>query len=343
MISARFVKHCLHFIKPAKTSRDTLLTKDSFYLILFDTQTGATGIGECSTIPGLSPDNPALYETVLHDLCTSELKTDLTHFPSINFGHETALADLKNGGRKILFDNDFSNGRKAIPINGLIWMASPDDMKMQIKHKIEAGFNCIKIKIGTIDFKDEFAFLKKLRNEYPANEISLRLDANGAYNFSSVLEILNHLAELDVHSIEQPIKAGNWDDMAFVCEKSPVPIALDEELIGISNPTRKQMLIETLKPSYLILKPSLLGGFASCHEWISLANTTNTGWWITSALESNIGLNAIAQWTANFDIRIPQGLGTGSLYSNNISSPLEINKGHLFYRQDGEWGKLAGR
>jgi L-alanine-DL-glutamate epimerase-like enolase superfamily enzyme len=213
-------------------------------------------------------------------------------------------------------------------------------MKMQIKQKIDAGFNCIKIKIGTLDFKDEFEFLKKIRKEYPANEITIRLDANGAYEIPVALEILKKLSELDIHSIEQPVKAGNWDSMADLCEKSPVPIALDEELIRISNFDRKQMLVSSIKPAYLVLKPSLLGGFASCKEWISIADATNTGWWITSALESNIGLNAIAQWTANFDIKMPQGLGTGSLYSNNIDSPLEIRKGELFYKVDGVWEDL---
>lgn len=340
MISARFIKHCLQFIKPAQTSRDTLLTKDTFYLILFDTKSGATGIGECSAIHGLSLDNPALYETVLHDLCTSGLETDLANFPSIRFGLETALADLKNGGKKILFDNDFTNGQKSIPINGLIWIASREDMKMQLKQKIEAGFNCIKVKIGIADFKDEFEFLKNIRKEYPANDVTLRLDANGAYETNAVLEKLKKLSELNIHSIEQPIKAGHWDEMASICEKSPIPIALDEELVRISNFYQKQMLVSTLKPAYLVLKPSLLGGFASCKEWITLANASNIGWWITSALESNIGLNAIAQWTANFDIHIPQGLGTGSLYSNNIASPLEMRGGALFYRVDEKWGEL---
>jgi o-succinylbenzoate synthase len=340
MISARFIKHCLQFIKPARTSRDTLLSKDTFYLILFDTKSGSTGIGECSMIPGLSLDNPALYETVLHDLCTSGLETDLTNFPSIRFGLETALADLKNGGRKILFDNDFTNGRKSIPINGLIWIADRNDMKLQVKQKIKEGFNCIKIKIGTADFKDEFEFLKNIRKEYPATDITLRLDANGAYEGKVALEILKQLSELDIHSIEQPIKAGNWDEMANICEKSPVPIALDEELIRISKFDRKQMLVNSLKPAYLVLKPSLLGGFESCKEWITIANATNTKWWITSALESNIGLNAIAQWTANYEINIPQGLGTGNLYSNNLVSPLEVVGGKLFYRQDGVWGSL---
>lgn len=341
MISARFIKHCLQFIKPAQTSRDTLLTKDTFYLILFDTVSGATGIGECSAIPGLSLDNPALYETVLHDLCTSGLEIDITNFPSIRFGLETALADLRNGGSKILFDNVFSKGLKSIPINGLIWMADRDVMKRQIKQKIEDGFSCIKIKIGTTDFKDELEFLKNIRKEYPANEITLRLDANGAYESDAALEILKKLSALDIHSIEQPIKAGHWDEMANICEKSPIPIALDEELIRISNFYQKQMLVNTLKPAYLILKPSLLGGFASCQEWITVANATNTAWWITSALESNIGLNAIAQWTANFDVKMPQGLGTGNLYSNNIASPLEVEKGELFYRLDGKWGELG--
>lgn len=341
MISARFIKHCLQFIRPAQTSRDTLLSKDTFYLILFDTKSGATGIGECSMIPGLSLDNPALYETVLHDLCTSGLETDLANFPSIRFGLETALADLKNGGRKILYDNDFTNGLKSIPINGLIWMAGRDDMKMQVKQKIEAGFNCIKIKIGTADFKDEFDFLKNIRKEYPASDITLRLDANGAYEATEALEILKRLSELEIHSIEQPIKAAHWDDMANICEKSPIPIALDEELVRISNFYQKQMLVKTLKPAYLVLKPSLLGGFSSCKEWISIADAANTRWWITSALESNIGLNAIAQWTANFEIIMPQGLGTGSLYSNNIESPLESINGNLFYNVDGKWGELG--
>jgi o-succinylbenzoate synthase len=339
MISARFIKHSLQFLKPAITSRDTLLTKDTFFLILFDTQSGSTGIGECSMIPGLSLDNPELYETVLHDLCTTELQADLTNFPSIRFGLETALADMKNGGRKIIFDNDFSKGLKSIPINGLIWMADRNDMKLQIRKKIEAGFSCIKIKIGMTDFNEEFDFLKNIRREYPANDITIRLDANGAYDAADAPEILKRLSELEIHSIEQPIKAGNWDEMAGICQNSPVPVALDEELIRISNFDRKQMLLSTIKPAYIVLKPSLLGGFLSCSEWIDLAKANNIDWWITSALESNIGLNAIAQWTAGFDVTMPQGLGTGSLYSNNIESPLEVRNGELFYRIDGKWGK----
>jgi o-succinylbenzoate synthase len=340
MISARFIKHSLQFIKPARTSRDTLLTKDTFYLLLFDTQSGSTGIGECSMIPGLSLDNPALYETVLHDLCTSGLEADLTNFPSISFGLEMALADLKNGGRKILFDNDFSKGLKPIPINGLVWMADAEEMKIQIKQKVESGFGCIKIKVGTTNFEDELEFLKTVRKEYRAGDITLRLDANGAYPASDALNILGRLSELDIHSIEQPIKAGQWDDMALICEKSPIPIALDEELIRISKFDRKQMLLQTIKPAYLVLKPSLLGGFASCQEWISVAEAAQSKWWITSALESNIGLNAIAQWTANFDVKMPHGLGTGSLYSNNVDSPLEVRNGELFYKPEGSWGSL---
>ena len=247
-----------------------------------------------------------------------------------------AWQDLAMGGKRKFYDNYFTQGNP-IPINGLIWMGKVDFMRQQIIAKLENGFTCLKLKIGAIDFATELELLASIRQEFSADEIEIRVDANGAFTPETALEKLQRLAEYDLHSIEQPIKQGQWEQMALLCEHSPIPIALDEELIGINQTKEKQELLDVIRPQYIILKPSLVGGFRASQEWIAEAEKRNLPWWITSALESNIGLNAIAQFTANTNNNLPQGLGTGQLYTNNIPSPLEVEAGQIYYRHDLTW------
>lgn len=339
MYTARVKEYLLKFRFPAGTSRGVLNEKKSWYLIL--KKDGITGIGECSVIPGLSPDNLNTYSKTLHDLCefinhgNDPLLFDLSSFPSIQFGLETALKDVETGGKKELFPSSFTNGNSGIPLNGLIWMGDKDFMDKQIRDKIAEGFRCLKLKIGALDFDSEMDMLKNLRRNHP--DIEIRLDANGAFHPDNAPEKLKRLSDFSVHSIEQPIKAGQHEKMADICEKSPVAIALDEELIGIYDPSEKIKLLKKIKPQYIILKPSLLGGFYKASEWITSAGETKTGWWVTSALESNIGLNAISQWTYTLNNPMVHGLGTGKLYENNIPSPLTIKDAKLFYKKGVEW------
>lgn len=339
-MKARYINYNLNFKFPAGTSRGVLHSKYSAFLIL--EENGVTGIGECSTIPGLSIDPENGYEQKLRELCDAlnynkhPENVDLSLFPSIAFGLETALLDLKTGGKRQLFDTDFSKGAAGIHINGLVWMGDKAFMQKQINEKIADGYRCIKLKVGALDFETELEIIAGIREQFSENEIEIRLDANGGFSPADALLKLEKLAKLQIHSIEQPIKQGQFDKMAEICQKSPIPIVLDEELIGIKS-TEKESLIEKIKPAYIILKPSLLGGFKASEEWIQLAERHNVKWWITSALESNIGLNAIAQWTSSLGSELPQGLGTGQLYHNNIPSPLEIRNAMLFYEKDNEW------
>jgi L-alanine-DL-glutamate epimerase-like enolase superfamily enzyme len=270
----------------------------------------------------------------------SQFPEELRAWPSVRFGLETALADLRNGGQQLLFPSAFTHGEKGIPINGLIWMGTPEFMKQQIRAKLGAGFRCIKMKIGALDFETEYELLKAVRSEFSPEEITLRVDANCAYSYQTALENLKRLSDLQIHSIEQPIATGRWTEMAELCRQSPVPIGLDEELIGILDQPEMKKLMETIRPAYLILKPSLHGGFAGCEKWIELADQYKTGWWITSALESNIGLNTIAQWTFQLDAKAEQGLGTGQLFINNFDSPLEIQGDQLWFRPEKKWNLL---
>ena len=258
-------------------------------------------------------------------------------FPSIQFGIEMAFKSLENENEFELFPSAFTKGEEAIAINGLIWMGEKDFMKSQIEDKLKSGFNCIKMKIGAIDFDTEIELLKYIRSQYSAEEIELRVDANGAFDPKNALEKLKRLSELELHSIEQPIKQGNWEKMARLCAETPLPIALDEELIGVFEVTKKKKLLQTIQPQYLIFKPSLIGGFKGTQQWIDLAETNTIGWWNTSALESNIGLNAISQFTYEKNVTMPQGLGTGSLYTNNIESPLEVKDGKISYNPGLKW------
>jgi len=341
MIKASFIKYNLVFKQPSGTSRGVLKHKITYFLKLKSKNNW--GIGECGLFKGLSADDVPNYETKLKWVCANinlgldDLLVKLKIFPSIQFGLEQAFLSLSRNDKFKLFPSDFTKSKKGIVINGLIWMGSKDFMNQQIKEKLKSGFTTIKLKIGALDFKSELDLLKSIRKEFSASEIELRVDANGAFRPKEALEKLKWLSDFDLHSIEQPIKANQWDNMADLCDKTPLPIALDEELIGIFNDDEKGSLLKKIKPQYIILKPSLIGGFKGSKKWVKLAVKQQIGWWITSALESNIGLNAIAQFTYSLKNTMPQGLGTGSLFSNNIASPLEVKKGTIFYNKDKNW------
>lgn len=340
-MKATFQKYILNFKQASGTSRGILRTKETFFL--FISNESSEGVGECGLFRGLSIDDKPEYEEKLQWLCDNihlekeTLLTELIEFPSIQFGLEQALLSLKSTNKFELFSSEFTKGNASIPINGLIWMGSEKFMHQQIKEKLESGFTTIKMKIGAIDFDTELSLLKSIRKEYNANEIELRVDANGAFKSSEALEKLKRLSDYKLHSIEQPIKQGQWQEMARLCEDTPLPIALDEELIGIFDVTKKEELLLTVKPQFIILKPSLVGGFIGSNEWIALSEKQSIDYWITSALESNIGLNAIAQYTYDLGVIMPQGLGTGSLFTNNFECPLEVTKGALHYNTSKNW------
>lgn len=325
----------LHFKQPAGTSRGVYTTRRVWYLHLTsDSQPGREGIGECAPLPNLSCDDLPHYEQLLSSLCQEAAQSGIDYerlrpYPSILFGLETAFRHFERGTVS-LWDTPFSRGEQGIPINGLIWMGSYTQMLAQIEAKMQASFRCIKLKIGAINFEEELSLLKMIRRHFSAKEIELRVDANGAFSPAEALEKLKRLSELDLHSIEQPIRAGQWDSMARLSQLSPLPIALDEELIGVHSTSRKKELLETIHPQYIILKPSLHGGLRGSQEWIAAASQLGIGWWITSALESNIGLNAIAQWCATLHNPLPQGLGTGALFTDNIPMPLEVRGDELW-------------
>ena len=336
-------KYTLRFVNPATTSRGALQTKDSWFIRIHDPLRNKTGIGEVSIIPGLSPDEPEEIEEALidlqkrpHELC-SEYKIRYGHLPAFCFGLETALRDLGMSGTRILYQNEFTSGRQPITINGLIWMAPKEDMYRQVKEKIETGFKCIKLKIGAIEFSDELELLAHIRKNFSASEVEIRVDANGAFDSSEALDRLKLLSDYSLHSIEQPIKPRQWEALAKLVESTPLPIVLDEELIGIYDPEEKQRLLDTVRPHYLVFKPSLIGGIDAAEQWINLIEDTEIQWWVTSALESNVGLNAIAQWVADYSPELPQGLGTGQLYENNIKSPLVLNGQNLHYVASRNW------
>jgi len=333
-MKAHFKKYNLQFKRPAKTSRGEYRVRNVWFLFL--EENGKTGIGECAPLPGLSNETPEEVETLLKEICVNpsyfiENPESTQNISSVRFALETALPDLQNGGRQILFPSDFTEGKQGIPINGLIWMGEADFMLEQIREKLEAGFRCIKLKIGSLNFDKELEILKSIRQKYDSNQITLRVDANGAFSPDGAIEKLQKLEQFELHSIEQPIAAGQWKKMAEICKNSPVPVALDEELIGIHSKNEKEKLLVVIQPQFLVLKPGLHGGFSGCNEWIELAESRSVGWWVTSYLESNIGLNAIAQWTFHKNAKGYQGLGTGSLFTNNISSPLEIRGEKLWF------------
>ena len=341
MIKASYKKYILHFKNPSGTSRGILRTKETWFIVL--EENGKTGIGETGLFRGLSIDDIPNYEEKLSWACEN-IKLGLTdllamfiEFPSIQFGLEQAFLSLQSENKFQLFPSEFCKGKESITINGLVWMGDQQFMKRQIQEKLNSGFSCIKMKIGAIDFDAEVALLKSIRKEFSSNEIELRVDANGAFKPKNALEKLKILSELDLHSIEQPIKQGQLQEMALLCEKTPLPIALDEELIGVFSTQEKQEVIKMVKPQFIILKPSLVGGFGGTTEWIDIAKKNNVDWWITSALESNIGLNAIAQFTHTLKNKLPQGLGTGGLFTNNFESPLEVKNGTLHYNNSNKW------
>ncbi|MBK5214086.1 MAG: o-succinylbenzoate synthase [Flavobacteriaceae bacterium] len=349
-MKANFKKHILNFKRPSGTSRGVLKTKETYFLILKNDE--GFGVGECGLLRGLSVDDRPDYETKLEWVCENialglseeSLYEALTEFPSIQFGVETAFKSINSKNPFEIFSSEFTRGEAVIPINGLVWMGDKAFMKEQISEKLKQDFTCIKMKIGAIDFKTELELLKSIRKEFSASEVELRVDANGAFAPKEALEKLKVLSDLQLHSIEQPIKQGQWQEMARLCEETPLPIALDEELIGVfparpagGSEEEKSRLLDTIKPQYIILKPSLIGGFRGSDTWINLAEKHNAGWWLTSALESNVGLNAIAQYTFTKNSNLPQGLGTGSLYTNNIDSPLEISRGALHYDPSVAW------
>jgi O-succinylbenzoate synthase len=347
---ASFSKRVFTFNFKARTSRGLMQNKVSWFIKIWDDRNPEIfGIGECGPLPGLSVDDRKDFEEVLAQALTRinqlEPKTEVEklnvqsiiscEFPSIIFGIETALLDLANGGKRIIFDSSFSKGQP-IPINGLIWMGDMDFMMNQISKKIGEGFTCIKLKVGGLDFDRECDVLEYIRRRFFRENITIRLDANGAFKIDDVLFRLEQLSKFNIESIEQPIKPG-LEEMEELCRKSSIPIAFDEELIGIHFTKEKQQLLDRLKPKYIVLKPSLHGGLSGCKEWIAIAESQGIGWWITSALESNIGLNAICQFTAAYPINMPQGLGTGAIYDNNISSPLKVERGNIFYDFDQPW------
>ena len=340
MIST-YKKHTLNFKRPSRTSRGVLNNKETYFLILKDGEN--FGVGECGILRGLSIDDREDYEEKLQWVCDTislgeeRLYEELTEFPSIQLGVETAFKSFQSKDPYVLFPSSFTDGIASIPINGLVWMGDKGFMKEQISEKLAQGFTCIKMKIGAIDFKTELELLKSIRKDFSVAEVELRVDANGAFSPNEALEKLKILSDLNLHSIEQPIKQGQWQEMARLCENTPLPIALDEELIGIFSELEKEELLDTIKPQYIILKPSLIGGFRGSDSWIELAEKQNVGWWITSALESNVGLNAISQYTFTKKSKLPQGLGTGSLYTNNIESPLEVSNGALRYNPTKTW------
>ena len=333
-MTAKFSQYILNFKNPSGTSRGILNTKETFFLEIFDGN--KKGIGECALFRGLSFDDVPDYEEKLKWLCENInenfkiLKQELQNYPSIWFGFEQAILNL-NLPENIYFPSEFTEGKKSIKINGLIWMGNAEFMQTQIEEKLSQGFDCIKLKIG-VDWNSEKEIIRQLRAKFSAQVLELRVDANGGFTPAEAKIVLQELSELEIHSIEQPIKAGNILEMTKLCAKTPTPIALDEELIEVINFEDKKALLEKIKPQYIILKPALVGGFSGTDEWISLAENLGIAWWITSALESNIGLNAIAQYTFTKNNKMPQGLGTGALFTNNFTSVLDLKGDQLSFK-----------
>ncbi|MCF6130275.1 o-succinylbenzoate synthase [Flavobacterium sp. AS60] len=340
-MKASYFKYILHFKNPSGTSRGILTDKETWFIVL--ERDGKKGIGECGILRGLSADDRSDYEEKIHWACQNihlgeqKLWDELIEFPSIQFGIEMAFLSLKSENPFDLFPSDFTNSTKSISINGLVWMGDEAFMKTQIEDKIEQGFSCIKLKIGAIDFDKEIDLLRFIRTNFDENMIEIRVDANGAFSENDALNKINQITGFKLHSIEQPIKKNQTDTMSVLCKNSQIPIALDEELIGVFTKEDKQKLLQRIKPQYIVLKPSFIGGFRGTLEWISLAEKLNIGWWITSALESNIGLNAIAQFTFLQNNLMPQGLGTGSLFTNNFDCPLTVSRGQLWYDKNKNW------
>lgn len=345
MLKAHYIAHTFKFNIAGGTSRGVLTEKTSWFIKLFNDDKTVFGLGEVSILPGLSPEKPADIEYLLNLLVKNPSEFirnfDLNKFPAVKFGLETALLDLKMGGSQILYPSLFTEHKKGIKINGLIWMGRKEEMLLRLKEKVKQGFSCIKIKVGAINFQEELDLLQFIRKSFSPEEIELRVDANGAFTPENAMHKIDALSQFTLHSIEQPIKQGQWHAMAKLCINSAIPIALDEELIGITNITEQEQLLDTIKPQFIILKPSLIGGLKETENWSKQAAQRNIRSWVTSALEGNIGLNAIAQWTYVKGSQMPQGLGTGQVFSNNIASPLEIKGEELWYNNTKPWQELA--
>jgi o-succinylbenzoate synthase len=340
-MTANYFKYILHFKQPSGTSRGVLNDKETWFILL--EENGKKGIGECGILRGLSVDDRPDYEEKLQWTCDNihlgekKLWEELIEFPSIQFGLEMAFLSLKSENPFVLFPSKFTSGEKSIVINGLVWMGDESFMKQQIEDRIEQGFSCIKLKIGAIDFDKELDLLRFIRANFDEETIEIRVDVNGAFNSNEALFKINQLTGFKLHSIEQPIQKNHTDMMSVLCKNTNLPIALDEELIGVFSFAEKERLLQKIKPQYIVLKPSFIGGFRGTLEWISVAEKFNIAWWITSALESNVGLNAIAQFTFLQNNLLAQGLGTGSLYTNNFDCPLTVSDGQLWYDYTKNW------
>lgn len=334
----------LHFQKPAQTSRSILKHRKVYFIEAWNHQSPEKiGWGEIAPLGGLSPEGKEFHQT-MNQMVHQEIKMDtlreLTKFPSVRFGLESAALDLHNGGRRIWLQGPFQQGKSSVPINGLIWMGDKMDMLQQIRRKLNNGYPCLKLKIGGIDFAEEIALLQFIRKEFSPGDLELRLDANGSFHPEEAQEKLKQLSAYDIHSIEQPIQSGHHEQMAKLCDAGIIPIALDEELIGLKSQFEKKALLQDIKPQFLIFKPSLIGGIAETNQYIALCKKLDIGWWITSALESNVGLNILAQYCDSLKVKQVQGLGTGKLFTNNIKSPLREEKGLVFADPTESWGNL---
>lgn len=337
MLEARWCRYRLQFRFLAKTSREEMREKDTYFVKIYDPAAPEIyGIGECGLFRGLSADDIPDYEDYLSRACAAPLQS-LPEMSSIRMGFETALADFNNGATRTVFNSAWQSGGNGITINGLIWMGDKPTMLSLVREKIERGFKILKLKIGGIDFEEELSILRLIRDSYSERDLEIRLDANGSFKPSEALQRLDRLSRFNIHSIEQPIAARQIESMSLICRESPIPVALDEELIGFRNDSEMESLLEVIRPQYIILKPTLCGGFERSDKWIEIAESKGIGWWATSALESNIGLNAIAQWISSKNNPMAQGLGTGELYYNNIPSPLFMSADKLEYDINATW------
>ena len=342
MLRATYIHYPLIFVRPAGTSRGVLEQKPCWFIRL-TSEAGTTGIGEVSFIPGLSVEKEEEMGSRLDQICKliSTGKMDpvqpLPSMPGVHFALETAVRDLEAGGERILFPSPFTEGRRGITTNGLIWMGAKPFMISQIREKMHLGFRVLKLKVGALGFSEELDVVRWIRSEFGETDLEIRLDANGAWKPGEASEKMERFANYNIHSIEQPVAPGQWEEMALLCRDGAIPVAIDEELIGVSDTGEMKVMLEQINPAYIILKPGLLGGFSMVSQWIELAGANGTGWWITSALESTIGLNAIAQWTSHKGVTMPQGLGTGALYTNNFNSPLQIRGEQLWFRPALKW------
>ena len=331
----QLINHPLQFKRASGTSRGVLREKGTTFIVSYNGDGTPKSIGEISTIPKLSPDADMDIQKIAQRRIVGE--SSVLHAPAVDFGIEMWKKSKMTNRSINFFDTPFAKGERGISINGLIWMGEKGFMRQQIRTKIKDGFRCIKLKIGAINFDEELSLLSSIREEFSEDDMEIRVDANGAFSPKEAYEKLMKLSVFSIHSIEQPIRQGQWEEMAQLCKSTPIPIALDEELIGIVERNKKEEMLSAIMPQYIILKPSLVGGWASANEWIDIAESMNIAWWNTSALESNVGLHAIASWTDTLGSELPQGLGTGGLFSNNIASPLEIIDAKLWFNPEKSW------